>query len=112
MVTHPIDRRVSPTSSHRRSRDQVAICVFCVHLLISATKIAITDVHPTVMAGHVPATSRDRLSLRMAGTCSDMTVEHAAGIFIYGGARARWRTVAILAFPPTASNFASVALKS
>ena len=39
----------------------------------SATKIAITDVHPTVMAGHVPATSRDRLSLRMAGTCPAMT---------------------------------------
>ena len=41
----------------------------------AATKIAITDVHPTVMAGHVPATSRDRLSLRMAGTCPAMTVE-------------------------------------
>ena len=36
---------------------------------------------PTVMAGHVPATSRDRLSPRMARTCPAMTVgQHAADI--------------------------------
>ena len=40
------------------------------------------DVGPTVMAGHAPASSRGRLSLRMAGTCPAMTVgQHAAGIF-------------------------------
>jgi len=78
-----IDGHALPASSHRWSGDAVPIRVFCVHrLAASATKIAITDVHPTVMAGHVPATSRDRLSLRMAGTCPAMTVErHAAGIF-------------------------------
>jgi hypothetical protein len=27
-----------PTLSHRRSRDSVAICVFCVHLFTSALK--------------------------------------------------------------------------
>ena len=38
--------------------------------------------HRTVMAGQVPATSRDRLSLRLAGTCPAMTVgQHVAGIF-------------------------------
>ena len=40
--------------------------------------------------GHGAATSRDRFSLRMAGTCPAMTVEqHAAGISPYRGARGR-----------------------
>ena len=47
-------------------------------------EIAITDVRPIVMAGHVrhvPATHRDRLSLRVAEACLAMTVgQHAAGI--------------------------------
>jgi hypothetical protein len=42
-----------------------------------------SDVRPTVMAGHVPATSRDRFSLRMAGTCLDMPGHD-------GGTTCRW----------------------
>jgi hypothetical protein len=39
-------------------------------------------VRPTVMAGRVPATRRDRLSLRMAATCPATTVrQYTAGIF-------------------------------
>jgi hypothetical protein len=36
---------------------------------------------PNVMAGHVSAIRRDRLSLRLAGTCPAMTVEQHAWHF-------------------------------
>jgi hypothetical protein len=46
----------------------------------SATKSAITDVRLAVMAGHVPATGRDRLSQRMAGTCRTCPATTVAGV--------------------------------
>ena len=70
-----IDVQALPASSHARRRGPVPIRVFCVHRLsASATKIAITDVHPTVMAGHVPAIRSESLSRLVAGTCPAMTV--------------------------------------
>ena len=60
-------------------RSESSACIAFLHLL---RKSRYAGVRRTVMAGHVPATSRDGLSLRMAGTCPAMTVgQHAAGIF-------------------------------
>src|SRR5260370_15087678 len=76
MVAQPITRPDSSFSS------LLSACFACIAFLHLLRKSQWTDVRPAVMAGHVPATSRDRLSLRMARTCPAMTVgQHAAGIF-------------------------------
>jgi hypothetical protein len=80
-----------PDSSFTSLLSACSACIVFLHLLRKSRRNA---VRPTVMAGHVPAASRDRFSLRMAGTCPAMTVEqHAAGIFTLSWCpRAGWGT--------------------
>jgi hypothetical protein len=79
---HRLHKAKRPGSSLSSVLSAYSACIAFLHLLRKSRRNAVPQPSWPGMSRHIPATSRDRFSLRMAGTCPAVTVEqHAAGIF-------------------------------